>query len=65
MKKTKTGGEALVDGLLSHGIDTIFGLPGVQNDHFGNYIPDVTNKSAQNLRFLEISKPLIPLVNQK
>ena len=27
MKKTKTGGEALVDGLLSHGIDTIFGLP--------------------------------------
>jgi hypothetical protein len=25
-----TGGEAIVDGLLRHGIDTIFGLPGVQ-----------------------------------
>lgn len=33
-KVTKTGGEALVHGLLSHGIDTIFGLPGVQNDYF-------------------------------
>ena len=25
-----TGGEAIVDGLLRHGVDTIFGLPGVQ-----------------------------------
>ena len=25
-----TGGEAIVEGLLRHGIDTIFGLPGVQ-----------------------------------
>ena len=25
-----TGGEALVDGLLRHGVDTVFGLPGVQ-----------------------------------
>ena len=25
-----TGGEAIVDGLLRHGIDTVFGLPGVQ-----------------------------------
>ncbi len=25
-----TGGEAIVDGLIRHGIDTIFGLPGVQ-----------------------------------
>ena len=25
-----TGGEAIVDGLLRHGIDTMFGLPGVQ-----------------------------------
>src|SRR3954454_24885482 len=25
-----TGGEAIVDSLLRHGIDTIFGLPGVQ-----------------------------------
>ena len=25
-----TGGEAIVDSLLRHGIDTVFGLPGVQ-----------------------------------
>ncbi len=40
MKTTKTGGEALVHGLLSYGIDTIFGLPGVQNDHFYNAVFD-------------------------
>lgn len=40
MKTTKTGGEALVHGLLSYGIDTIFGLPGVQNDHFYNAVYD-------------------------
>ena len=34
MTKTRTGGEALVEGLTSYGIDTIFGLPGVQNDYF-------------------------------
>lgn len=27
-----TGGEAIVQALIDHGIDTIFGLPGVQND---------------------------------
>jgi acetolactate synthase-1/2/3 large subunit len=27
-----TGGEAIVRSLLAHGVDTIFGLPGVQND---------------------------------
>ncbi len=40
MKTERTGGEALVQGLLSHGIDTIFGLPGVQNDHFYNAVYD-------------------------
>ena len=34
MTTTRTGGEALVHSLLSHGVDTIFGLPGVQNDYF-------------------------------
>lgn len=34
MTTTRTGGEALVEGLLAYGIDTIFGLPGVQNDYF-------------------------------
>ena len=40
MTTIRTGGEALVHGLLSHGIDTIFGLPGVQNDHFYNAVYD-------------------------
>ncbi len=38
MNTTRTGGEALVHGLLSHGIDTVFGIPGVQNDHLYNAI---------------------------
>jgi acetolactate synthase-1/2/3 large subunit len=25
-----TGGEAIVDALLRHGVDTVFGIPGVQ-----------------------------------
>ena len=41
MLTTRTGGEALVHGLLAHGIDTVFGLPGVQNDYFYNAVYDV------------------------
>ena len=40
MNTIRTGGEALVQALLSHGIDTLFGLPGVQNDHFYNAVYD-------------------------
>ena len=40
MKTERSGGEALVEGLLSHGIDTIFGLPGVQVDYFYNAVYD-------------------------
>ena len=32
-----SGGEAIVQTLITHGVDTIFGLPGVQNDYL--YIP--------------------------
>ncbi|MEM7115829.1 MAG: thiamine pyrophosphate-dependent enzyme [Chloroflexota bacterium] len=32
-----SGGEAIVHSLITHGVDTIFGLPGVQNDYL--YIP--------------------------
>ncbi len=28
--ETATAGAALVDGLLDHGVDTVFGIPGVQ-----------------------------------
>ncbi|MEZ4656855.1 MAG: thiamine pyrophosphate-binding protein [Caldilineaceae bacterium] len=31
-----TGGEAIVQSLIAHGVDTLFGLPGVQNDHLYN-----------------------------
>ena len=32
----KTGGEAVVEALVAHNIDTVFGLPGVQNDWLFN-----------------------------
>ena len=31
-----TGGTAVVSALLAEGVDTIFGLPGIQNDWFYN-----------------------------
>ena len=39
-----TGGEAVVKSLLRHDITTIFGLPGVQNDHFYNALFDEGDK---------------------
>lgn len=44
MTTTRTGGEALVQALLSHGIDTIFGLPGVQNDYFYAAVYDARDR---------------------
>ena len=35
-----TGGEATVEALIAHGIHTVFGLPGVQNDWFYNALFD-------------------------
>lgn len=35
-----TGGDAIVSTILAHGVDTIFGLPGVQNDWFYNALYD-------------------------
>ena len=35
-----TGGEAVVQSLINHGIDTVFGLPGVQNDFLYNALYD-------------------------
>ncbi len=35
-----TGGEAIVKSLIAHGIDTVFGLPGVQLDHLYNALYD-------------------------
>ncbi len=38
-----TGGQALVRALEAHGVDTIFGIPGVQMDHFFNALHDERN----------------------
>src|SRR5262245_6390863 len=38
-----TGGEAIVKSLLAHGVETIFGLPGVQNDYLYNALYDAGN----------------------
>ncbi|MEM7797965.1 MAG: thiamine pyrophosphate-dependent enzyme [Chloroflexota bacterium] len=35
-----TGGEAVVQALINHGVDTLFGLPGVQNDFLFNALYD-------------------------
>ena len=39
-----TGGLALVRSLEAHGVDTIFGIPGVQMDHFFNALHDERNR---------------------
>ena len=40
----KTGGEAIVEALVSHGVHTLFGLPGVQNDWLYNALYDARDK---------------------
>lgn len=37
---TMTGGDSMVRSLLSHGLETVYCLPGVQNDHFFNAVFD-------------------------
>ncbi|MCY4072207.1 MAG: thiamine pyrophosphate-binding protein [Chloroflexi bacterium] len=40
----KTGGEAVVEALIAQGIDTLFGLPGIQNDWLYNALFDHRDK---------------------
>jgi len=40
----KTGGEAVVEALIKHGVHTLFGLPGIQNDWLYNALYDVRDK---------------------
>ena len=40
----RTGGEAIVDALLLHGVDTLFGLPGIQNDWLYNALFDARDR---------------------
>lgn len=39
-----SGGEAIVQSLIAHGVDTVFGLPGVQSDHLFNAFYDNRDK---------------------
>lgn len=41
--QTMTGGEAAVAALRAHGVDTLFGLPGVQLDHLFNALHGATD----------------------
>jgi acetolactate synthase-1/2/3 large subunit len=44
----RTGGEAIVDGLLAHGVDTVFGIPGAQI--YGLF--DAMQREAGHLRVI-------------
>ncbi len=39
-----TGGQAIVQSLIAHNVDTLFGLPGVQNDWFFNALHDAGDR---------------------
>lgn len=44
MKEKLTGGQAVVKSLIAEGVDTVFGLPGVQNDWLYNAFFDYRDK---------------------
>ena len=41
-----TGGEAIVKSLINEGVDTVFGLPGIQLDPMFNALHDSSNEIA-------------------
>ena len=45
-----TGGQAAVAMLSAHGVDTIFCLPGIQNDYFFNALYDHNREAEQPIR---------------
>ena len=48
MTEKMTGGEAIVDALLRHGVDTVFGIPGVQT--YGLF--DALQRAGQRVRVI-------------
>ena len=40
----RTGGEAVVEALIAHGVNTLFGLPGIQNDWLYNALYDARDR---------------------
>ena len=60
-----TTGEAVVNALLGHGIDTIYALPGVHNDHFfdalykaGNRVRVVHTRHEQGCAYMALGAAL-------
>jgi acetolactate synthase-1/2/3 large subunit len=60
-----TTGEAVVSSLLAHGIDTIYALPGVHNDHFfdalykaGNRVRVVHTRHEQGCAYMALGAAL-------
>ena len=47
-----TTGQAVVNALLAHGIDTVYALPGVHNDHFF----DALHRAGNQIRVLHNSQ---------
>ena len=43
-QKNMSGGEAIVDALVRHGVDTVFGIPGVQLDPLFDALYDAQNR---------------------
>ncbi|MGD9924798.1 MAG: thiamine pyrophosphate-dependent enzyme, partial [Pseudorhodoplanes sp.] len=60
-----TTGQAVVNGLLAHGIDTVYALPGVHNDHFfdalykaGNQVRVVHTRHEQGCAYMALGAAL-------
>lgn len=60
-----TTGEAVVNALLAHGIDTVYALPGVHNDHFfdalykaGNRVRVVHTRHEQGCAYMALGASL-------
>ena len=60
-----TTGQAVVNALLSHGIDTVYALPGVHNDHFfdalykaGNRVRVVHTRHEQGCAYMALGAAL-------
>ena len=62
---TMTAAEAMVDAMLAHGIDTVYALPGVQNDFlfealfkFGDRIRTVHTRHEQGAAYMALGAAL-------
>jgi acetolactate synthase I/II/III large subunit len=57
--RTMTGGEAIADSLIAHGVDTVFGIPGIQMDnlfdafyHRGNALRVIHTRHEQGAAYM-------------